>query len=158
MRTVRLFRRALSLPGRERRQALEAAALFAYANLALKLYPFSKAIALGSQAARPASRGDRDLTNSVVRAVRRASYAVPWRTVCIHEGIVAQWMLRRRGVPAVLCYGTRQADGKLQAHVWVSVGDDIVIGGEEAPHFRLVATYPRAGESSTSRPFSSLST
>ena len=158
MKTIRLFRRALSLPRRDRRQALEAAALLAYANLALKLYGFSKAIARGSLAARPGSNDDRDLVNSVVRAVRRASYAAPWRTVCIHEGIAAQWMLRRRGVPAVLCYGTRQADEKLEAHVWVKVGDEIVIGGEEAPRFRLVATYPRAEESSTSRPFSSLST
>lgn len=155
---IRLVRRASSLPARELGQALEAAALLAYANLALKLHPFSKAIALGSLATSPGSSDDGDLISSVVRAIRRASYAAPWRTVCIHEGIAAQWMLRRRDIPAVLCYGTRQPDGKLQSHVWVRVGDDIVIGGEEAGHFQLVATYPRGEESSTSRPFSSLST
>ena len=155
---IRLVRRALSLPAREQGQALEAAAVLACANLALKLYPFSKAIALGSLATNPGSGGDGDLISSVVRAIRRASYAAPWRTVCIHEGIAGQWMLRRRGIPAVLCYGTRQPDGKLQSHVWIRVGDDIVIGGEEASRFRLVATYPSGEESSTSRPFSSLST
>jgi hypothetical protein len=158
MKMIRLFRRGLSLLRRERGQTLEAAALLAYANLALKLYPFSKAIALGSLATSPAIRDDADVIASVVRAIRRASYAAPWRTVCIHEGIAAQWMLRRRGVTAILCYGARQAAGKLQSHVWVKVGDKIVIGGEEAPHFRLVATYPPADVSSTRRPFSSFRT
>jgi Transglutaminase-like superfamily len=157
MKMIRILRRALNLPAREQGQALQAAALLAYANVALKLYPFSKAIALGSLPTTPGNSADRHIS-SIVLAVRRSSYAAPWRTVCIHEGIAAQWMLRREGVPAVLCYGTRQDDGKLQSHVWVKVGDQIVIGGEEAPHFRLVATYPRAEESSTSRPFSSLST
>ena len=158
MRMTRLFRRALSLPRRELSQVLQAAAALAYANLALKLYPFSKAIALGSRATRPRNGDKGDIVSSVVRAIRRASYAVPWRTVCIHEGIAAQWMLRREGIPAILCYGTRQADGKLQSHVWLRVGDEIVIGGEEAPKFHLVATYPRVSESSTRRPLSSRST
>ena len=54
-------------------------------------------------------------------------------------------MLRRRGVPAVLCYGTSQADGELKSHVWVKVDDEIVIGGDEAPQYHLVATYPPGG-------------
>jgi hypothetical protein len=158
MKMIRISRRAFGLPAREQGQALQAAALLGYANLALKFYPFSKAIALGSIPTGDRSSDPRPSVTSIVRAIRRASYAAPWRTVCIHEGLAAQWMLRRRGIPAVLCYGTRQDDGKLQSHVWVRVGDDIVIGGEEAPRFRLVATYPRAEESPTSRPFSSLST
>ena len=158
MKMIRIFRRAFSLPAREQGQALQATALLGYANLALKFYPFSKAIALGSLPTEDRCSDPRPLIASIVRAVRRASYAAPWRTVCIHQGIATQWMLRRKGVPAILCYGTRQEDGKLEAHVWVKVGEDIVIGAEEAPHFRLVATYPRANKSSTSRPFSSLST
>lgn len=77
-----------------------------------------------------------------VQAVTRASYAVPWRTVCIHQGLALQRMLRTRGVPAILCYGTGQGEGELKSHVWVKVGDEIVIGGDEAPAYHLVATYP----------------
>jgi hypothetical protein len=59
--------------------------LLGYANLALKLLPFSKAISIGSA---PALRTDRDQGSAVaetVRAVQRASYAVPWRTVAVAE-------------------------------------------------------------------------
>jgi len=158
MKMIRLVGRALNLPAQERREAVRAAALLAYANVALKFYPFSKAIALGSLTTSSLDEHDNGFVRRVVRAIKRASYAAPWRSVCIHEGIAAQRMLRRQNIPAILCYGTRQADGKLQSHVWVKVGDEIVIGGEEAPHYRLVATYPPGEESSTSRPFSSLST
>jgi hypothetical protein len=158
MKIVRLLKAASGLPAEERRETLLAASLLAYANLSLKLMPFSKAIAFGST---PVSRTDRrgaEVIGSAIRAVKRASYAVPWRTVCIHQGLALQWMLRRRGLPAILCYGTRQSAGKLQAHVWIKVNDEIVLGGEEAKDFALVAVYPPAEESSTIRPFSNLST
>lgn len=160
MKEIRLLKRALALPPREGRQALAAAAALLYASAALKLLPFSKAIALGSvRAARSSSNSrDRDTVSESVRAVERASYAVPWRTVCIHQGLALQLILRRRGIPAILCYGTRQGDENLESHVWVKVGDDILIGGEEAARHHLVAVYPRVEESSTSRPSSSLNT
>jgi hypothetical protein len=55
-------------------------------------------------------------------------------------------MLRRRGVDARLHYGARQGVGNklLEAHVWVSVAGEIVIGAEEASRFALLATYPEA--------------
>lgn len=157
MKVVRVARRAFGLQPQERQQALVAATLLGYANLALKFLPFAKAISLGS--VRLNSRfADRELAlRESVRAVERASHAVPWRAVCIHQGLALQRMLRRQGVAALLCYGTRQFGGKLQSHVWVTVGDEIVIGGEEAPKFHLVAIYPRSEKSSTSRPSSSRS-
>ena len=158
MKLIRLMKRAFGLPAGESSDALRAAALLAYINLALRLRPFSKVICLGSVPIIPNETPQDQVIGPAVRAVKRASYAAPWRTACIHDGLALQLMLRRRGVPAVLCYGTRQLDGKLQAHVWVRVGDEIVLGEEDAPHYHLVATYPRVEESSTNRPLSSLST
>jgi hypothetical protein len=52
-------------------------------------------------------------------------------------------MLRRRGVPAVLYYGAAQDEGSgLYAHVWVRDEDIDVIGGENAYHFAVLATFP----------------
>ena len=43
-------------------------------------------------------------------------------------------------------YGVSQGLEKgVGAHVWVSVGDRIVIGGEEAGRFACLATYPDDG-------------
>ena len=49
------------------------------------------------------------------------------------EGLVLQRMLRRKGLAAILCYGSSQAGGELKSHVWVKLGDDILIGDEVAP-------------------------
>jgi hypothetical protein len=69
---------------------------------------------------------------------------MPWRTVCIEKGIAVQRLLRKSGIDAMLHYGARQdaQSGNLEAHVWVTVGESPVIGGEEAKKFSQIAVYP----------------
>ena len=69
---------------------------------------------------------------------------MPWRTLCIEKGLAVQRMLRRGGVDAVLHYGARRSvkTGELEAHVWVSVSGEIVIGGEEALGMPELARFP----------------
>jgi hypothetical protein len=56
-------------------------------------------------------------------------------------------MLHRRGIPSVLHYGVaREREGDVAAHVWVTVGGRAVIGGEEAPRFTCLATFPGRSE------------
>jgi hypothetical protein len=77
-------------------------------------------------------------------AVISAAARVPWRVMCFQQGLAAQLMLRRRGVPSVLYYGVAQDDQNgLHAHVWVRDGDVDVIGGEMAYRFAVLATFPR---------------
>lgn len=84
---------------------------------------------------------------SRIRAVRWAVAAsarrVPWRAKCIEQGFAAQWMLRRRAVPAVLHYGVAKRDGGLAAHVWVRSGPHDVIGCENSAEFAEVAQFPQ---------------
>lgn len=128
-------------PQRSLRLAVSAAALTG-AKLAVLFLPFRVAIRIGSI---PISRTrvvDDAAVENWVKAVRLASRLLPWRSVCIHEGIALQRLLRSRGAPAILHYGTTIADGKLESHVWVDVGGRTVIGGETASRFRLLASYP----------------
>jgi len=82
-----------------------------------------------------------------VWAVEALARRVPWRTVCIQKGVAVQRLLRMHGWNAVLHYGARNPGGAsdLEAHVWVSVDDAIVIGGEEAGGFVEIARYPLRG-------------
>lgn len=144
MKLHALARGALRLPRSDRRRALAAAAALAYARLALALLPFAKAIRIGSVALGPKTEPQDDAVAKWVSAVTRASYVAPWRAVCIHQGLALQRLLRRRGVAAVLCYGTAQLDGELKSHVWVTVGERTVIGGDQAPQYKLLAAYPAA--------------
>lgn len=126
------------------RQALLAEALLAVAgaSAAIRLREFKRAIRMGSL---PLTRqkAASDITDDVRWAVETAARNVPWRAMCIQQGLALQWMLRRRGVDARLHYGIgRDEIGELQAHVWVAAGDSVVIGGDEAPRFKCVATFP----------------
>ena len=127
---------------RERRKLLlRAAALLTAASACVAILPFRSAIRFGSV---PVEQGRRRNIDDVIWAVEAAASRLPWRTVCIEKGLVAQRMLRSSGVDAILHYGARHRPegGRLEAHVWVTVDDQAVIGGEEAAGFARVATYP----------------
>lgn len=128
--------------GRQRRLLLiEATLALLVASAAVRVLPFKRAIRLGARDL-PA-RTTREISADARWAVEAMSRRVPWRAVCIEQGLALQWMLRRRGADAKLHYGiARDEQGELNAHVWVVDGGRIVIGGEEAPKFRSVATYP----------------
>ena len=108
---------------------------------AVRFLPFRTAVRIAS-----IELGRRVRTTEVERlsrAVAVAAKRVPWRAVCFQQGLALQWMLRRRGIDAKLHYGVGNAPSSdLRAHVWVSAGESIVMGGEEAAGFKCVATYP----------------
>jgi hypothetical protein len=124
--------------------AAEASAVLAVVAIVLHLLPFQRAIRCASGGASgPGAGPSIEALRRIERSVERAAQRVPWRTVCLQKGLALQWMLRRRGVDARLHYGIGKDDaGALCAHVWVSVGGTLLTGGDQAPQFRLVATYP----------------
>lgn len=125
-----------------RRQLLvvEAVAALAVAAAAIALVPFRTAVKLGS---RPLRGNKRIAVEEICWSAKAASARVPWRAMCFERGLAVQWMLRRRGHDAKLVYGARlgEEDG-LDAHVWVTLEDRILIGEEQASLFRSLATHP----------------
>ena len=120
---------------------VEALLALGASSAAIRLLPFRRAVKLGSRPLAPVKPAV--LIEQARWAVDTAARHIPWRTVCFHKGIALQWMLRRRGVNAMLHYGVaRDQAGDLEAHVWVATEGQVIIGGEEAPRFRRVATFP----------------
>jgi hypothetical protein len=124
----------------------EALGTLALASLAIRLLPFRKVAGLASRRALDGPAGARDArrrTRYVRWAVNAWGRRVPWRAVCFQRGLAAHLMLRRRGIASSLHYGVAQtAEEGLLAHVWVSVDGDIVMGGEEAPRFACLTSFP----------------
>lgn len=85
------------------------------------------------------------MPSEIAQAVERASRRLPVRTVCFHEGLAAQWMLRRRGAHSFLHYGIKQANDRLSAHVWVTLNGRIIVGEAASADHACVATFPPAG-------------
>jgi hypothetical protein len=124
----------------------EALALLTLSSLAIRLLPFRRVVDLAAglrhRQAAPRPAGGRAI-GKVVWAVTAWGRRVPWRTVCFQQGLAVHLMLRRRGIASFLHYGIARAQPKgLEAHVWVTVDEEPVIGGEEAPKFSCLATYP----------------
>jgi len=129
------------LDGRRRALVARTAIILFFASAAVAWLPFRRAIRFGSVEVQPARRAR---IEEILWAAEAAARRVPWRTMCIEKGLAVQYLLRKSGIDARLHYGARHdpVGGKLQAHVWVTVDGQPLIGGEEAGDFAEVATYP----------------
>jgi len=117
------------------------------ASAVIKLVPFRHAVKWGARRVDASRHGDPTrLVGELRWGIEAAARRVPWRTVCFQKGVALQSMLRRRGIDARLHYGVRyEPSEKLEAHVWVATADAIVIGGEQATNFEVVAIFPPQG-------------
>ena len=120
--------------------------MLAATSFMVALAPFRRVAALARlpEGAPPSPAEQQQRIRAVRWAVAAAARRVPWRAKCIEQGFAAQWMLRRRSVPAVLHYGVARRDDGLIAHVWVRSGSTDVIGCENLAEFTEVARFPPA--------------
>ena len=134
--------RARDLSARQWAALAHAACILSVASVAVAIAPFRRAVRFGSV---PIGRTRRpnSLAN-ILWAVGAASRRLPLRTKCIEQGIAVQRLLRQSGIDARLHYGARHepVDQSLQAHVWVTVSGQPVIGGECAGDYAEIARYP----------------
>jgi hypothetical protein len=148
---IELLRKFRRLSWQDRFLLLDAIRWLAIANIAIAVLPFR---VIGLLASRPIPgpppRNERvNMVRRIRWAIMTTAARVPWRALCFQQGLAAQLMLRRRGIPSVLYYGATQDDRSgLQAHVWVRDGDVDVIGGEVADRFALLTTFPQEARSS----------
>jgi Transglutaminase-like superfamily len=74
------------------------------------------------------------------RTVARDARRLPWHPTCLRQAVAVQRMLRRRGIPGRLHLGVASiADA--EAHAWVTVGDQPVIGAREQERFVPLAVF-----------------
>ncbi len=117
------------------------------ASVAIRLRPFAT-VANQAIARQAAVEPDPATIASVVRAVEAWGRRVPWRALCMEQGVAAATMLARRGYPVDLAYGAAMIDGELKAHVWVRSGDRDVIGCENAAAFAILSQFSNGSSSS----------
>jgi hypothetical protein len=149
LQVISLVEKFFRLPRDDRRILLEATLWLAVAGLAIAVLPFRQVGRLAAHTiGRPEPPPHARLRE--VKRIRRAilvcAARVPWRALCFQQGLAAQFMLRRRGVPSVLYYGAAPDNARgLSAHVWVRDGDVDVIGGEIASRYAQLAAFPPQG-------------
>lgn len=70
--------------------------------------------------------------NEIAWAVETAARYVPWRSDCLIQCMASIRWLRRRGHAPVFHLGILKSDqGKLNAHAWVTMHGNVLIGDED---------------------------
>jgi hypothetical protein len=127
--------------------AAEAAVWLSLAGLALRCLSFAQVVRLVARpAVRPITAPKPGEAVRIGWAVDAATHRAPWRVLCFERGLAAFFMLRLRRRTPTLLYGARNDDSRgPSAHVWVQLGGQDVVGGEESAAFAVLATFPSRG-------------
>jgi hypothetical protein len=129
----------------ERRLAVEAVLALGAAAFVVAVFSFRRIAEAATRGSAGFAGSDPDRARQVARvrwAVGACARRVPWRAKCFEQGIAAQWMLRRRGVPSILHYGVARGKDELTAHVWLTSGALEVVGCENKGDFAELARFP----------------
>jgi hypothetical protein len=141
---VKTLARIFRTPPTDLLLVAEAYVMLFTARLALRRIPLAKLVEWLRSPAPVRNVTAAELTAARVRwailaVVRRNQGAF----VCFPQSLAAYAMLWRRGIPSVLHYGVnRSLDNELRAHTWLMLGEMMVVGGEDAPDFTLLSTFP----------------
>jgi hypothetical protein len=137
---------ALSWP--DRWLLLQAWVLLLAVDLGLRTLPFPW---IGAWAARGSGkRAGRSAgeDTALVQRLRRLTdlaarhHLYPMR--CLRRSLALQWMLNRRGVPAVLRLGVQREAGELKAHAWLE-HDGLPLGEPQDVETRFVPLLAQEG-------------
>lgn len=119
----------------------EASVRLLAAQAALQLRPRGTLLALAAPDAPPDATPDTatlERARRYGRAVFRATTYGPVRVKCLAASLALQRWLRARGIAeAVVRIGVRRQGAVVQAHAWVTVGDQVI--GDEPRHVRTFA-------------------
>ncbi|WP_051341213.1 lasso peptide biosynthesis B2 protein [Azospirillum halopraeferens] len=99
--------------------------------------PFAAADADAAAAAR--ARG-------VARRVVAVAARLPWHSTCLVRAVAGALLLARRGIRgARIRFGVRKEQGRLEAHAWLLLGTEVLLGGEGAGAYTPLADLGRVG-------------
>lgn len=135
------LRTFLALDSVDKIATCEAIAMVLYAKFLVASVPPRKWRNRFGAIATHSTKQDADL--ATVRRVRlailRALNNVPGSPNCLPQALTGRWMLERRGIASSLFIGTqRDADGKMQFHAWLKVGEEWVTGICEEADYTLL--------------------
>ncbi|MBY4892149.1 lasso peptide biosynthesis B2 protein [Rhodobacteraceae bacterium N5(2021)] len=144
---VHKFAAFVTMPKRERALLIEAAAALVRAQVRIKIRPFPAiAAGLGREVRDVGLHGQPDRleeTREIASSVRRAARVLPTKAMCLPRAMALKTMLDRRAIASVCVVGvrdSREAVG-VDAHAWVEVAGEIVIGGDRSRQYIVLTSY-----------------
>ena len=66
----------------------------------------------------------------------------PWKNTCLVKALAAHKMLQKRLIPHKVHLGLApKHDGQLEAHAWLSIEEEVVVGGGDLERFCEIAGF-----------------
>jgi hypothetical protein len=84
---------------------------------------------------------DINLAHQIGRTVASVASHTPWNSPCLIQSLCTAWILKFYTIPCVLRIGTCHTGDSLNAHAWITVGAEPVIGGDGIESFNLLAEF-----------------
>jgi hypothetical protein len=119
----------------------EAAIMLLLARLAVRFMPPARLFAWAGRPARRVRRFADDEAQWVAWAVDHHGPLAGMNGLCLPRALAAHAMLRRRGIASRLCLGVARNGSAFAAHAWIEVGEESIIGGDEAAGFTRLAAF-----------------
>lgn len=108
------------------------------ASIRIRVQRFDRVAAWAVGASRRNWHGDGSSADDR-RAVLAWCRRVPWRALCMEQGVALARLLSKRGEPVTIFYGAVTQHDNLEAHVWVRSGDIPIVGCEIADQFIVLS-------------------
>jgi len=100
----------------------------------------SRILSRGGDAVRPTPPAARERARAATRRVQRWAPRFPLgKTTCLVRAVAGWLLLARRGIAAHIRFGVRKEQGVVQAHAWLMVGEETLLGGAQAEGFQPIA-------------------
>ncbi len=119
----------------------EAAIMLLLARLAVRFFSPARLFAWAGRPARHVRRFAVDEAQWVAWAVDHLGTLAGMNGPCLPRALAAHAMLRRRGIASRLCLGVARNGSAFAAHAWIEVGEERIIGGDEATGFTRLAAF-----------------
>lgn len=70
------------------------------------------------------------------------SSRTPWLSSCLVKVLATHKMLKKRKIPHTVHFGVKKTlSNSLNAHAWLSVAEEIIIGGENSNDFQEISKF-----------------
>jgi hypothetical protein len=133
----------MKLKSRRRMYLREAIVMLAAARFAVRFVPATRLVAWASRPPRRINRFALGEVGWISWAVETIGAKRWMKALCLPRALAAQAMLRRRGIASRLCLGVAREGDALAAHAWIELGQEMIVGGAEAPRFTRLVEFGR---------------
>lgn len=84
---------------------------------------------------------------TIAQTVSKVARRVP-KASCLTQALATSLLLARRGYSSAIRYGAKHIDGKFEAHAWVVVGSETIIGKRRPQEFASFKSQSDSSQSS----------